>query len=126
MIPIDYQKKQSDIDNIAKQAAAAQQRAEENALMRISKLRSNVSLEEWKTLNEEEKDLLMVPSKGEGGVFNKQKSKDIEWAQWSWNPVTGCLHNCSYCLSGDTLILLADGRSVALKDLTVGEKNHRY
>jgi len=122
MIPIDYQKKQSDIDNIAKQAAAAQQRAEENALMRISKLRSNVSLEEWKTLNEEEKDLLMVPSKGEGGVFNKQKSKDIEWAQWTWNPVTGCLHNCSYCLSGDTLILLADGRSVALKDLTVGEK----
>jgi ParB/RepB/Spo0J family partition protein len=100
-IVAEWEKKQSDIDNIAKQAAAAQQRAEENALMRIAKLRSNVSLEEWKTLNEEEKDLLIVPSKGEGGVFNKQESKDIEWAQWSWNPVTGCLHNCSYCYARD-------------------------
>jgi len=69
--------------------------------MRIAKLRSNISLDEWKTLNQEEKDLLIVPSKGEGGVFNKQESKDIEWAQWSWNPVTGCLHNCSYCYARD-------------------------
>lgn len=100
-IVAEWEKKQSDIDNEAKLSAAAQQRAEENALMRISKLRSNVSLEEWKTLNEEEKDLLIVPSKGEGGIFNKQESKDIEWAQWSWNPVTGCLHNCSYCYARD-------------------------
>jgi len=21
----------------------------------------------------------------------------IEWTQWSWNPVTGCLHGCWYC-----------------------------
>lgn len=21
----------------------------------------------------------------------------ISWAQWSWNPVTGCLHGCDYC-----------------------------
>lgn len=100
-IVAEWEKKQSDIDNEAKLAAAAQQKAEENALMRIAKLRSNVSLEEWKTLNEEEKDLLIVPSKGEGGVFNKQESKDIEWAQWSWNPVTGCLHSCSYCYARD-------------------------
>lgn len=100
-IVAEWEKKQSDIDNKSKQAAVEKQKAEENALIRISKLRSNVSLEEWKTLNDEEKDLLIVPSKGEGGVFNKQESKDIEWAQWSWNPVTGCLHNCSYCYARD-------------------------
>ena len=105
-IVAEWEKKQSDIDNEAKLAAAAQQKAEENALMRIAKLRSNVSLEEWKTLNEEEKDLLIVPSKGEGGVFNKQESKDIEWAQWSWNPVTGCLHSCSYCYARDIALSL--------------------
>jgi len=22
---------------------------------------------------------------------------NIEWAKWSWNPVTGCLHGCEYC-----------------------------
>src|SRR5262249_28787688 len=26
---------------------------------------------------------------------------NIEWALWSWNPVTGCLHNCPYCYARD-------------------------
>jgi DNA repair photolyase len=21
----------------------------------------------------------------------------IEWCNYTWNPITGCLHNCSYC-----------------------------
>lgn len=25
-----------------------------------------------------------------------QKTK-IDWAQYTWNPITGCLHNCPYC-----------------------------
>ncbi len=29
--------------------------------------------------------------------FNEQKNSDIEWAMWSWNPVTGCNHGCRYC-----------------------------
>jgi protein gp37 len=46
--------------------------------------------------------------------FNRQESReeedaesagtgggDIEWALWSWNPVTGCLHNCPYCYARD-------------------------
>jgi len=33
--------------------------------------------------------------------FNKQDSDNIEWARWSWNPVTGCLHNCAYCYARD-------------------------
>ena len=33
--------------------------------------------------------------------FNRQDSDEIEWAQWSWNPVTGCLHDCPYCYARD-------------------------
>lgn len=39
--------------------------------------------------------------------FNKQGDTaddsmgNIEWAQWSWNPITGCLHECPYCYARD-------------------------
>lgn len=29
-------------------------------------------------------------------TFN-QVNENIEWAKWSWNPVTGCNHGCQYC-----------------------------
>lgn len=29
--------------------------------------------------------------------FNSQGGTEIGWAMWSWNPVTGCRHTCSYC-----------------------------
>jgi len=29
--------------------------------------------------------------------FNKQTGDSIEWAKWSWNPITGCEHTCKYC-----------------------------
>ena len=32
--------------------------------------------------------------------FNKP-NENIEWAMWSWNPVTGCLHDCAYCYARD-------------------------
>lgn len=28
-------------------------------------------------------------------------NENIEWAMWSWNPITGCLHNCAYCYARD-------------------------
>jgi protein gp37 len=30
-------------------------------------------------------------------TFIRQTNEQISWAGWSWNPVTGCLHNCRYC-----------------------------
>lgn len=30
-------------------------------------------------------------------TFNETKGQGISWAAWSWNPVTGCLHGCTYC-----------------------------
>lgn len=29
-------------------------------------------------------------------VFNKT-NESVDWASWTWNPVTGCLHGCSFC-----------------------------
>lgn len=33
--------------------------------------------------------------------FNRQDNASIEWARWSWNPVTGCKHDCPYCYARD-------------------------
>lgn len=30
-------------------------------------------------------------------VFNRTEGEGISWAEWSWNPVTGCEHDCAYC-----------------------------
>lgn len=30
-------------------------------------------------------------------TFNSTPGDGISWADWSWNPVTGCLHGCNYC-----------------------------
>lgn len=34
------------------------------------------------------------------GQFNKTNDS-IEWALWTWNPVTGCKHGCKYCYARD-------------------------
>src|SRR3954462_3175789 len=41
---------------------------------------------------------------------------------WTVNPYRGCTHACVYCLSGDTRILLADGRTRPIADLRVGDE----
>jgi protein gp37 len=33
-------------------------------------------------------------------TFN-QTNDSIEWAKWTWNPVTGCNHGCPYCYARD-------------------------
>ncbi len=41
--------------------------------------------------------------------------------EWTINVYRGCSHACSYCVSGDTLILTADGRTKQLADVRVGD-----
>lgn len=40
---------------------------------------------------------------------------------WTINPYRGCSHACVYCLSPDTLILMADGSQKPLWNIRVGE-----
>jgi len=30
-------------------------------------------------------------------MLNKQGKDKIDWTDWTWNPVSGCKHGCSYC-----------------------------
>ena len=46
-----------------------------------------------------------IIAKGANGsrsvTFNSQRGPDIDWAKWSWNPVSGCKHDCPYCYARD-------------------------
>ncbi|MFC4459899.1 intein-containing Rv2578c family radical SAM protein [Pseudonocardia nematodicida] len=41
---------------------------------------------------------------------------------WTVNPYRGCSHACTYCLRGDTPVLMADGRSRPIADLRPGDE----
>jgi DNA repair photolyase len=41
--------------------------------------------------------------------------------RWTINPYRGCSHACTYCLVGETPILMADGRTRPLADVQVGD-----
>jgi DNA repair photolyase len=41
--------------------------------------------------------------------------------RWTINPYRGCQHACRYCCSGDTRILMGDGTTKALAEVTVGD-----
>ncbi|HJQ44683.1 MAG TPA: radical SAM protein, partial [Jatrophihabitantaceae bacterium] len=43
-------------------------------------------------------------------------------ANWTINVYRGCSHACSYCLSGDTPILMADGTTKPIADIRPGDR----
>jgi DNA repair photolyase len=42
--------------------------------------------------------------------------------RWTINPYRGCQHACTYCLSGETPILIADGRTKPLAEVRAGDE----
>jgi protein gp37/ParB-like chromosome segregation protein Spo0J len=91
---------QAEEDRRAREEEVAKQREGEAAAARTAALKNSCSLTIWKELSPAERAKLMEPD-GSAASFNKQENDAIEWAQWSWNPVTGCLHDCPYCYARD-------------------------
>jgi DNA repair photolyase len=53
-------------------------------------------------------------------ILNKVPGNNLPF-NWTLNPYRGCSHACSYCMEGSTPVLMADGRTRAIKDLRVGD-----
>jgi protein gp37 len=73
----------------------------DNAISRFLALRNKeyITLDEWHEIDESARGALLTRAGRHG--LNAQKNTDIEWADWSWNPVSGCLHGCPYCYARD-------------------------
>lgn len=69
----------------------------------------HISLEQWGKMSAEEKTEALA-FQGERKFNDQGDNENIRWALWSWNPVTGCEHNCPYCYARDIATL---GRTAA-------------
>jgi DNA repair photolyase len=54
-------------------------------------------------------------------VLNRVPEKSRMPFRWTINPYRGCSHACTYCVSPDTRILMADGRTVRIAEIEVGD-----
>jgi protein gp37 len=61
-----------------------------------------ISVEAWESATLAQQAVWMARQDASKSTFNPQKTDSIEWARWSWNPVTGCLHNCEYCYARES------------------------
>jgi DNA repair photolyase len=54
-------------------------------------------------------------------IINEIPKASLLPFRWTINAYRGCSHACSYCQSGDTPILMADGRTKRLAEVRVGD-----
>lgn len=57
----------------------------------------NTSPQAMLTLRTHTGEAVPYPKPRGKATFNPTPGTGVSWAGWSWNPVTGCLHNCDYC-----------------------------
>jgi protein gp37/ParB-like chromosome segregation protein Spo0J len=75
----------------------AQQRERQVAASRPQPETPKVDEKEVITLLDHKGNPYEYPKPKGKATFNQQKGTEIGWAMWSWNPVTGCNHGCTYC-----------------------------
>lgn len=75
----------------------ARQREQQQAISRPAPETPKVSNNQTITLLDHKGNAYEYPEPKGKSTFNQQKGSEIGWAMYSWNPVTGCNHGCSYC-----------------------------
>jgi len=75
----------------------AQQRERQRAATRPQPEAPKLQEDATITLVDHKGNPFSYPKPKGKATFNQQKGTEIGWAMWSWNPVTGCNHGCSYC-----------------------------
>jgi protein gp37/ParB-like chromosome segregation protein Spo0J len=62
------------------------------------------TISEWNALSITEQKAYLS-HRNPGAKLNRQDDAEdgnlIDWARYTWNPITGCLHNCPYCYARD-------------------------
>lgn len=61
---------------------------------------ATISVQDWNDADDAQRSTWLFMQHGGKSTFN-ETNDNIEWASWSWNPVTGCLHDCPYCYARD-------------------------
>jgi protein gp37/ParB-like chromosome segregation protein Spo0J len=87
------------VDAAHKKAKASGYIAPRVARSKAQAITKHITLPEWHKLTPAAQQDI-IARKGTLG-FNKQSTASIEWAAWSWNPITGCKHGCDYCYARD-------------------------
>src|SRR5438105_7470265 len=54
-------------------------------------------------------------------ILNRVPEKSPMPFRWTINPYRGCSHACLYCTGPDTQVLMADGRTTRIADLSIGD-----
>jgi DNA repair photolyase len=54
-------------------------------------------------------------------IINRIPSRSRLPFEWTLNPYRGCSHACTYCMAGDTPILMANGDTKPMAELRVGD-----
>lgn len=65
-----------------------------------AKKKTWLTVAEWQGMSAAQRKRALAESESDSG-FNRQENASIEWSLWSWNPVSGCMHDCPYCYARD-------------------------
>jgi protein gp37/ParB-like chromosome segregation protein Spo0J len=62
------------------------------------------TIAQWNALSREAQQAHLTHRNPKASLNRQADSEDdnlIDWAKYTWNPITGCLHNCPYCYARD-------------------------
>lgn len=64
---------------------------------------------DWQHLTDGERAYILREAPKQGTTQFTRTNDSVEWARWTWNPVTGCEHGCAYCYARDITQHFPDG-----------------